>query len=469
MKVKSLYCLALLLCISGSAALRATEPVGFDPSPYQYQKELVGSPAGESLGSLILDAEVYRHSGLFHEKLRLVKKNGDGFTELAWIIKPVERRITPEGERHLPHQIEFFREDDDGSIELTVTLPGNSPPPARLEILTPLRDFEKSVTVSSSSDGTAWAPLVSNVLIFDYERFVDLRRTDLSLPEAPARRFKIRIAGATDQQRSLVRELSRTVSDASGVSVTESDVQETRHFRIEAIRFFSFPLRGGERARQPSHALKILAQSSDPVGKSAEILIDGGGLPLRELTLATADRNFRREVQIQVPDRSPSGGWRTIHRGSVHCFRVGDFREEQLSLSFAEIRSDRYRMVISNGDNPPLSIDGVTGKGDSYELLFLAAPEDQCFLFLDSPSASMERARLDTAAISAAKNRKVHRSSYEPGPLTENARYRNEAATGRGILESKGFLWSTIAVVVAVLILVLYRTLQRVELMENVD
>lgn len=469
MKVKSLYSMALLLCVSGGMALHAKDPAGFDPSPYQYQRELVGGPGGESLGSMILDAEVYRNSGLLHEKLRLVKKSGDGFTELAWIVEPTDRSVTPGGERHLPHQIESFNENDDGSIELTVALPGNSPPPSRLEILTPMRNFEKSVTISSTSDGAAWTPLVSNVLVFDYERFVDFRRTGLTLPETTARRFKVRIAGATDQQRSLVGELSRTVSDASGLSVTESGVQETRHFRIEEIRFFSSPAKGREKDGGRSYALNILGQSPDASGKGTEILIDGGGLPLRELTLATADRNFRREVQIQVPDRTPSGGWRTIHHGTVYCYRVGDFREEQLSLSFDETRSDRYRIVISNEDSPPLSIDGVTGKGDAYELLFLAAPDDQYFLFLGSPSTSMEKPRLDTAAISAARNRKVPRTGYEPGPLTENTRYRKETATGRGLLDSKGFLWSTIAVVVAVLILILYRTLQRVEVMEDAD
>ena len=445
----------------------AQDPVGFESQPYQYHREIIGKPGGEGLGTVILDPEIYLHSGPDHGKLRLVKEDGGIFTELPWIVTPAEQPAASGGEQHILHRIDSFEENEDGSIEVTVVLPGDTPPPARLEIRTPLRDFEKSVTVSETTDGTSWKPLVTDALVFDYERFLDFRRTSLVLPETRSRRFKVRISDATDQQRSLVKELSRTVSDATGVTVSESGMAETRRFRMDEIRFFTAAAKRGKNENEQISELKILEQKSNTTNKTTEILIDGGELPLREVILTTADRNFRREVSLQIPDKSTTDGWHTITRGPVHCYRVGDFQEEHLSVRFNEVRSGRFRIVIENEDSPPLTISKVTGKGDAYELLFLAGEGDRCSVFLGSPTESMKRPRFDTAAIAAAKNQKVKRERFTFGPLTENQNFSEDLPTDRRLFESKALLWSIIAAVVALLIFVLYRALQRVEAIED--
>ena len=459
--------LCFAIAVIGLVRIEAQDPVSFESQPYQYHREIIGTPNGESLGSLLLDPGIYRHSGPSHSKLRLVKREGENFVELPWVVGPVEKAPASEGEQTIRHTIESFEEAGDGSIELTVVLTGELPPPARMEILTPLKDFEKSVNVSTSTDGITWSPLVSDGLIFDYERFLDFRRTSIDIPESKSRRFKVKISNATDQQRSLVKELSRTVSDSSGMTVSESELVETRVFRIDEIRFFTAAKKRDRNDRDAASELKILEQNSNPENKTTEILVDGGDIPIHEIALTTADRNFRREVSVQVPDKSTSDGWRTIHRGRVYCYRVGDFHEEWLSVRFKEARSARYRIVIENQDSPPLTISAVTGRGDTYELLFLAGEGDQCSVFLGSPVESMTTPQFDTAAIVAAKNQKVKRESFTFGPLTENQRFSSDLPPDKRIFESKGLLWGAIASVVALLIFVLYRTLQRVEAIEE--
>ncbi|MBP6785152.1 MAG: hypothetical protein KA152_15255 [Verrucomicrobiales bacterium] len=459
--------LCFAIIAMGLVRIEAQDPVRFESQPYQYQREIVGTPDGEGLGSLLLDPEIYRHSGPSHSKLRLVKRDGENFVELPWVVEPVEKARAGEGEQRIPHTIESFEEAGDGSIELTVVLAEGLTPPARMEILTPLKDFEKSVTVSSSTDGITWSPLVSDGLIFDYERFLDFRRTSLDLPESKSRRFRVRISSATDQQRSLVKELSRSLSDSSGVTISESEVVETRIFRMDEIRFFTASKKRDRSGHEETSKLKILEQKPNPESRTTEILVDGGGIPIHEITLTTADRNFRREVSVQIPNKSTPGGWETIHRGRVHCYRVGDFHDESLSFRFNEVRSDHYRIVIENLDSPPLTIQSVTATGDLYELLFLAGEGDQCSIFVGSPVESMTTPQFDTAAIIAAKNQKVKRERFTFGPLTGNPGFSAAPPPDQRLFESKGLLWVAIASVVALLIFVLYRALQRVEAIEE--
>jgi hypothetical protein len=451
----------------GATLTVAQDTVGFDTSPYQYQREITGTPVGDRLLSLSFDADLYRHSGPDHRALRLVKEVGGTLTELPRLIVPVDPPAHPTGSQRITHRIDSFEENEDGSIEVTVTLTGLKAPAAKLEIATPLRDFEKSVTVSVSSDGATWTPLVNEALVFDYERFLDFRRTAIDLPATAARRFKVRLAGATDQQRSLVRALSRTVSDAAGVSVSESGTVETWQFRIDELRFFTAPIEAVEKENGPSGELTILEQTVDADDNRTVILLDGGNLPLHELALDTEDRNFRREVLVQVPGSGTENDWHTVGRGFVHSYHVGEFREARLSLVFAERRSDRYRLVVQNGDNPPLRLTRVIGKSRLEEMLFLASADDRLFLFLGEIGDAIAEPRLDTAAILAAKQNRVERSELKPGPLRENQAYRKEVPADPRLLESKGLLWSIIAIVVAMMIWILYLTLKRIDQIEG--
>jgi len=100
-------------------------------------------------------------------------------------------------------------------------------------------------------------------------------------------------------------------------------------------------------------------------------------------------------------------------------------------------------------------------------MLFLASADDRLFLFLGEIGDAIAAPRLDTAAILAAKQNRVERSELKPGPLRENQAYRKEVPADRRLLESKGLLWSIIAIVVAMMIWILYLTLKRIDQIEG--
>ena len=69
-------------------------------------------------------------------------------------------------------------------------------------------------------------------------------------------------------------------------------------------------------------------------------------------------------------------------------------------MSFPEQRGNRFRLVVTNGDSPPVEFTGVELQGPQYQLVFLAAPGQP--LTLEYGRAGARRADYDTAAIDRA-------------------------------------------------------------------
>ncbi len=433
----------------------------FDPSPFSIRREIAAPTSHSGLFAVAVDPGLFRESGSGFASLRLAKEVDGSLVELPWITRRVHVRAAAEASRRLPHHIESFADSPDGAIEIVVRLDDGGPTPARLEIATPLRDFEKGVSISIPGNDGSWTEWLRDGVIFDHSRFLDYRHTTIPLPKTSSRRFRIRLADATDEQQSRVREITRAVSDAAGLTVSETSRVETRAFRIDELRFYSAPVKAekGEQGRE-SHAMFLLEKKNNSDG-TTHLLLDGGSLPLDRFTFVTEDRNFRRAVSVQIP--ASGGSWHTIHRGTLHRYGVGDFRDESLDLVFPEIRSDRIRVVVENGKNPPVEIRSITGEGPSYEILFLADPGERAFVFLGGDASTLPDHPLDVAAIQAALGGNVKPVSLALGAPAENPHFHPAATPPLRRLDSPTILWTLIAIAVAVLLWVLFGTVRNIE------
>jgi len=452
--------LFVLLAVSIGIADEQPRP-GFDPAPFPELREIGEIRSEAGLFRIAMDAGMHRS----FRTLRLAKKKGEAWQEMPMVS---QRTYGPSkfGDFLLGHRIESLDETPDGSLEIVVSFGSPLPDPVRLEIDTPLVDFEKGVSIAvPGADGT-WNEVLSDGVIFDHRRFLDFRHTAIQMPEVNSRTLRLRIADATDTQRTRLREITRTVGDASGLTVTESSTVETRAFRIDGLRFVL--ARGQSEDTHPLDArgreilpLPVASQTNLPDGIT-EILLDGGNLPIDHFFLKTSDRNFRRAVSIQVPGTDDT--WRTIHQTQVHRFEVGGFHDENLSIPLPETRAARWRLLIENGANTPVTFSAINGQITAHEILFLADPGDRPVLFLGA-TTTLTNTRLDTAAIRAAISREVPAETVVPDESRPNPAYRSEAAepAGPGFLDSRPALWSIIALAVAVLIAVLYQAMRKIE------
>jgi len=307
--------------------------------------------------------------------------------------------------------------------------------------------------------------LVSHKLIFDYELFLDFRRTTLRLPSNRYREFLIRISKATDKQRSAVKQLTRTISPEAGTTIQQSETVETRRFRIDEFAFYTAETPREEKLSIRSESFEIVEVKQDPEEKVTQVLFQGDRVPVDSLIFQSSDRNFRRRVEVQVPVNPDGDHWRTIHTGAIHRYDLGEIQDENLTLSFSEQRSDLFRLLIHNRDNPPVAIDEIVGVGEIYELRFLMAP-DANYSLLYGGSKLVERPDYDVAAIEAGVSGGIDPVSLKLGGAEKNSTFKLQAVKGPG-LNQPWILWIAIAVAVSGLVLVLLKTAKQIE--ENTD
>lgn len=291
------------------------------------------------------------------------------------------------------------RVEPEGGLVVELALREKEPQPTGLRIVTPLRDFEHQVRVESSADGETWVSAGPPGVIFDYSRFVDARNDTAPFKAGDHRRFRFLIADVTAEQESQLLELHRRLRGAEDER-TERTTIARRPFRVDRVEFYRDDVR--------SQATETRLNRYEPAGfKQTEnekehrtlVAIETGRQPVTEIRVGTGDKNFSRSVAIEAEFEDARGLRAHRSLGSLTRFSVGSLQREELTLKIPEARATRYRLLIENGDNPPLAISGVELSGPRYELICLAAPSEKYRLDYGSPDA--EPGRFDTAALEA--------------------------------------------------------------------
>lgn len=265
-----------------------------------------------------------------------------------------------------------LRELPDNRIEARFELLKNQPAPDGLDIRTPLKDFIRTVRVSGSVDGKTWKTLVAGAEIFDYSRYLDIRRTEIPLPNNSCRHFSIEIGNASEER---AQPLIRLVQAGGKDQTRALDLLQTP-FRIDGISFW----RDGTKIekdkpvlRDWSHARFVVTQ--DPQAKTTEILLQASNVPLSRIQIETPARNFQRDVAVMASTWAHGQkSWRSIGRGQFTRLDLPGYSRNDVSIDFPEARGDELRLVIHNADSPPLDITGILPSGPVYRLLWLAEP-----------------------------------------------------------------------------------------------
>jgi len=312
-----------------------------------------------------LDAPLFASTRLGFPDLRLFNAAD---TELPRAIEP----LYTTQDRTLRHPVSAkateLRELPDNRIVTRLELAANEPSPDGLDIRTPLRDFIRTVRITGSENGQDWQPLI-DAEIFDYSRYMDIRRTEIPLPKNTCRIFSIEIGNASEERaQPLIHLIQQNGQDQSRAF----NLLQTP-FRIDGISFWhetttldqDKPL-----LQEWPHAGFVVAQ--DP---KAEITLQTAYTPLTRVALETPAHNFQRTASIQVPSlANGSTTWRALATGRFTRLDLPGLTTNALTIEFPEQRVEQLRIVIENNDNPPLDISHIRTHGPVYRLLWLAEP-----------------------------------------------------------------------------------------------
>jgi hypothetical protein len=236
----------------------------------------------------------------------------------------------------------------DGASRAVLDLEGIAGPLSSLELSLSGQDYLRVVRVESSLDGREFGLLAEGAYVFDVATGGPrAQRTRVSFPATHARYLRVTLLPGQDRMA----------------------------LRVEAARVE----RGLEAVGAPRRSLALGASPatlSDPPGaprRSAWALGERPvGLPLSSLALDVEDEEFVRRVRVEATTRGEA--WFEVGGGVIYRVRraAGGFTDESLEVWLEVGERPRLRLVVEDGDDPPLRLRGVRGLWAPEELVFRA-------------------------------------------------------------------------------------------------
>lgn len=258
-------------------------------------------------------------------------------------------------------------------------------------------DFIKPATLEGSVDGTTWQTLAENALICRRSGF---EKVTLRFAEAKWTHFRL----ALDDSRS------------------------------RPVVMQGATLRGGrDEAPEVPQAATILSREEKNGATHLRIGLGAANLSLATLRLKSPEGVFQRQIRI---GSSSTWFFRLQHEG-----RSVEDLEHMLDQSHP---TRELGLIIENGDNPPLKIDGIEITRHVLPLVFQADVAGEWQLFAGNPQASAPS--YDLAKMSN-QLRSALSTLVKAVPVEPNPAFRAEAAlpaTGEASevrLDTRGWQW----------------------------
>jgi len=450
-----------LVCMLALAAGAA-----YTPSLYQFTRVLEPGSNVTAIAAVTLDSALYNTTQNDLRDLRLADQQN---SEVPYLIK--RGTIMREWTERVPQGLDVLSltEASNDLLVIELTLIGEEPKADVLSIDTPLKDFERSVSVFSSNDRVQWKALVENALIFDYSRYMDISNHDIQLPaQTRSRYLKLVLNRVSDEQQASLKRITRETRAGEVVREEESTTVRERAFRIDRVRaWYNKTVRTAQADEMVEYPVVEWTATNDIKRQDTVLDLQVQRPPLTDITLDVSNMNFSRVVELQVSainkNRPGDETWQTITTKTISQIHIGGFIRESLHISFPEQRRKHYRLVIHNYDNPPLNVTGIHARGPVYRLHFLPEPGRQYVLFSGNETAAPPK--YDIAALQEGLRRNVQPSLWSPGPVENNPAYTTVPQSKNILrwLNTRVVLGIALAIMVAGLGLAIWHTSRRIE------
>jgi len=286
--------------------------------------------------------ELYRLSASGPElaDLRILHRNG---RQVPWFVRDVP---APELPVDQPTELLDPVTLADGATRATFDL---GPDPVRhseLELALDGAHFLRLATVEISDDRTSWGTLSRGYVFAVSTAAGESRATTLRYPATAARYVRVTVSGEPGKEPVAIR----------GGRVRHRPPMATEPAGKIELRLLSF-------------------RSDRQKGQSvAKADAGGAGVPLRAIILDVRDPRFERKVTVEAASQQEI--WVPVGFGLV--FRAGTTSQVRVPVTTTK----RYlRITIEDGDNEPLTLEGVRGEYRLQEVI-VEAPEAGAYTVL---------------------------------------------------------------------------------------
>ncbi len=270
-----------------------------------------------------------------------------------------------------------------GTTTVMEVTPGTAAVVEGIELVSPAREFLKSVSIEGRKGDGEWQPLATHEVIF--RQAAGAERLRVPLP-----------AGGWESLRF-------TVNDDRSPPIPFTGVQL---------------ITASEKPATAASAVAITAR--EELSNETRLTLDLGArnLNLAEIRLEITDPLFSRPCQLSISTAIADGGNRMESVGRGVLYRVvgeRDVSAEQLVIQVHQRIPSRYLVAIfRNGDSRPLSVTGAAGRCYPTAITFHAAQAGAYRLLTGNRGAPSQDYDLSSlrGAIGAASARPL-----TPGPL----------------------------------------------------
>lgn len=412
---------SLAAWLSWTLLLAAAAARAAAPSDFAFTRDM--APEGNvtaGVGAVVLDEEVLAALDGGYANIRVF---GSDDEEIPRLIRVRRRpRIAPLVS-DVAMEVITLEELEQNRIRVVLRRKDDAPVPNAIVFKSRLKNFEKQVSVHGSMDGETWHALAEGQPIFDYSRYMDVRRDTVEFTAAAYSRYRVEVSNIAEMRQSPLVQITRGTHSGG-----DSNVYERASFRREDFRIEQLVFQEREQESVPgvpegrTYAVNDLAVVHDAQARSTVITFAVAWAPLTSLILETPDVNFSRRLVVEGSD-GPDGDerWRRVAVGTVSRIHMGTFRQDRTTIGFgAPRRFGRYRLTLDNQDSPALEVGGVVARGDRMEVVFFCAPG--VAYRLGYGGGESERPNYDIEAVLSRK-RQPRPAEYSLGAARETPGY----------------------------------------------
>jgi len=215
-------------------------------------------------------------------------------------------------------------------------------------------------------------------LVFDFSSRVNLRRTTIAFPPTQAAFWRLSMGAASEDP-----------AGTGSVHLQYKDLKldvtnlQTGAFKVESVRGRTGQERKYE--AQYDHYQVPAAEMRLETDAEARTVVHLGrvNLPLERLRLTIDSPYYYRRVEVWTAEEDQPGLWQCRYGGFV--YHIPGMPAPETLLVPGLGRQRWVKLVIDNGDNPPLALTGVELGWLRRELFFLPAAGRSYALYAGNP------------------------------------------------------------------------------------
>ena len=324
-------------------------------------------------------------------------------TPVPHFVRQVVRHEARQVSRRLRGKILSTTPPEGPPSEVVVVFPEDSPSITGLRIVSRAEEFQWLVTVEREAADGSWEMVVENQLIFDRTRWVEFRSVEIAFDAMNSRRFRLTFGDASferiEELDLLAGQLHRrrrwsmamappnpALADPTMANAVISTVDDKPDSDIGPAEFSIDRVDALYLVESPdevtpvtqTYPLRQFEKTGSPDLDRTVLRIQSTRCPLTSFTLVTDDQDFIRQTRVRAPlDHATGFGWKNLANGIVCRLDLGTVQRDELTVSFPEMRSVEYILVIHDGNGIPLNVTDLVAEGNVYELLFVAHPGQQ--------------------------------------------------------------------------------------------